>query len=386
MTKQPISINGDMDQQHLDTELTDIAMSSEDDPYKTVDITVTNISPEETTGTDLTDSTPVPTANIESENDSNTVVLMDGSGSEQTNSSPQQVENIVYIHENPTPGEVIPWALLGGLIGCALGIAGWNLLGKAVRSRVKNNPKSMVVLTLQGLGARENQQDSLAATEPERYPEQGTLLCLADGMGGLKNGSMVSRAAVTAVINKFETEDKSDPERLVASLVQSATNAVNMLLSPNFCSSGTTLLIGYVREGKFYCASVGDSRICLLRDGKMIHLNRPHIYEDELMLHYFNGEASYNNVRNYEKKGGLTSFLGMGPLKYVDFPTYHVSIQRGDRFVLMSDGVFNTLSDEELAKILNKKPKTITNQLNKAIEEKKKRFQDNYSAAIIVVR
>ena len=172
---------------------------------------------------------------------------------------------------------------------------------------------------------------------------------------------------------------------MVAAMVQNATIAVNRLLSPNFGSGGTTLLIGYAREGKFYCASVGDSRICLVREGKLIHLNRPHVLEDELILHYVNGEISYDDARNYQKKGGLTSYLGMGALKYVDFPLYHSSILKGDRFVLMSDGVFGTLSDEELVKVFSRKPKSISAALNKEIEKKQKRFQDNYSAAVIVV-
>ena len=279
----------------------------------------------------------------------------------------------------------VPWILLGILAGCIIGAAaGGFLVNRLKRGGITKTAKSLKVVTLQGLGTRESQQDSLAATEPELYAKQGTLLCVADGMGGLQNGSAVSRTAVQAVISTFNTIEKSDPERMVAAMVQNATIAVNRLLSPNFASGGTTLLIGYAREGKFYCASVGDSRICLVRQGKLIHLNRPHVLEDELILRYVNGEVSYDDARNYQKKGGLTSYLGMGSLKYVDFPLYHASILKGDRFVLMSDGVFNTLLDEELVRIFSKKPKNISSALNQEIQKKQKRFQDNYSAAVIV--
>lgn len=297
----------------------------------------------------------------------------------------QQTEQPVPVEPRPTAEEIVPWALLGLLAGCILGAVLWNFLSRMLKKRKRVlRARSLKVVTLQGLGARENQQDSLAATDPALYKKEGVLLCVADGMGGLQNGSVLSRTAVTAVNNKFPTLEKSDPERVLAILVQTAAAAVNMILGPNLGHGGTTLLLGYAYQGRFYCASVGDSRICLMRDGKLIHLNRPHIFEDELLLRYFNGEISYEDARNYEKKGGLTSYLGMGPLKYVDFPTYHVTIQKGDRFILMSDGIFNTLTDEDIARILSRKPKAISTILNSEIEKKQSRFQDNYSAAVLI--
>jgi serine/threonine protein phosphatase PrpC len=281
----------------------------------------------------------------------------------------------------------VPALLIGALAGCLVG-AGicWiisRLRGKGRAS--KNGRNKLQVVTLQVVGARENQQDSLAATDPELYSEQGVLLCVADGMGGLRNGGMVSRTAVSTVMSKFAVLDKTDPERMIAALVQSATSAVNMVLSPDYGSGGTTLLIGFVKDGLFYYAAVGDSRICLYRDGKLIHLNRPHVFEDELLLRYINGEISYDSARNYEKRGALTSYLGMGKLKYADIPAYHIPIRSGDRFVLMSDGIFNTLSDEEIAGIIGGRSDNVPAMLNREIEKKHTRFQDNYSAVVLAV-
>ncbi len=291
--------------------------------------------------------------------------------------------------EPPEANELgfVPGLLIGALAGCIVGAGiGWlvSRLRKKGGASKKGKDKVQVV-TLQGVGARENQQDSLAASDPERYSEQGVLLCVADGMGGLRNGGMISRTAVTTVMSKFAALDKTDPERMLAALVQSATSAVNMVLSPDYGSGGTTLVIGYAKDGVFYYAAVGDSRICLCRDGKLIHLNRPHVFEDELLLRYINGEISYDSARNYEKRGALTSYLGMGKLKYADIPAYHIPIRAGDRIVLMSDGVFNTLSDEEIAGIVEGPCKSAPAMLNREIEKKHTRFQDNYSVVILAV-
>ena len=291
--------------------------------------------------------------------------------------------------EPPEPAGLgfVPGLLIGALAGCLLG-AGIAWLVSKLRGKGRTSKKGadkMQVVTLQGVGARENQQDSLAASDPELYAEQGVLLCVADGMGGLRNGGMVSRTAVSTVMSKFAVLDKKDPDRMIAALVQSATSAVNMVLSPDYGSGGTTLLLGYAKDGVFYFAAVGDSRICLYRDGKLIHLNRPHVFEDELLLRYINGEISYDSARKYEKRGALTSYLGMGKLKYADVPAYHFPIQSGDRFILMSDGIFNTLSDEEIAEIVGGPCKSVPAMLNREIEKKHTRFQDNYSAVVLAV-
>ena len=300
----------------------------------------------------------------------------------------QQPEPIPPEPTEPDGPGFLPGLLIGALAGVLMG-AGVAWLLSSVRRAKKHTDKAgkgtLQVVTLQGVGARENQQDSLAASDPNLYAEQGVLLCVADGMGGLKNGGMVSRTAVSTVMSKFATLDKTDPDRMIAALVQSATSAVNMVLSPDYGSGGTTLLLGYVKDGLFSYAAVGDSRICLYRDEKLIHLNRPHVFEDELLLRYINGEISYDSARTYEKRGALTSYLGMGKLKYADIPSYHIPIRSGDRFILMSDGIFNTLSDEEIAAVIQNSPRSIPAMLNKEIERKHTRFQDNYSAVVLAV-
>ena len=274
-----------------------------------------------------------------------------------------------------------PGILLGLLLATALCLV---LLRRRKPARNPARP-TMKGITVQGVGQRENQQDSVYLSDPGQYAKDGVLLCLADGMGGLSNGQMVSRAAVSAVASKYLSSPKDDPMRLLALLVQSANSAVKMLLSPNYGTGGTTLLVGLLYRGRFYYASVGDSRIGLYRDGKLIHLNRQHVYEDELLLRSVNGEITYDQAVSYEKKGALTSYLGMGNLKYMDLPRFHVPLRRGDRIILMSDGVFNTLSDEEIGSILSGKTEAVPDRLTREVESKHVRYQDNFSAVVVSV-
>jgi len=281
-----------------------------------------------------------------------------------------------------------PTVLLGFLLGAAL----CALICAAV-SWIMTRPKkssglgkaSISGVVAQGIGSREDQQDALFLSDTSLYAKQGVLMCVADGMGGLMNGGMYSSTAVSAAAKQFISGGASDPQRLVAELTRNAVAEVNRAISPNFGSGGTTFLLGLLYEGRFYFSSIGDSRICLCRDGQLIRLNRQHSFGEELMLHHINDGLSYDSARYNEKSGALTSYLGMGTIKYVDIPDHGIDIRRGDRFVLMSDGVFNALSDVEIAAILSLEASQISDRLKRAVEGKHMMYQDNYSAVVVVV-
>lgn len=73
----------------------------------------------------------------------------------------------------------------------------------------------------------------------------------------------------------------------------------------------------------------------------------------------------------------------MGKLKYVDIPACPIQIRPGDRFILMSDGIYNALTDDELKACLRKPPEEAAKCIGEAIEEKGYSSQDNYTAVIL---
>ena len=282
----------------------------------------------------------------------------------------------------PSPGGFWPGLALGLVVGGALCAVLLTLLRRKLRG---GKPvRRLRCETVQGLGARKDQQDSFFLSDETAYGQMGLLACVADGMGGLANGAEVSRIAAADIGDVFRAASALEPERLMVTLVLNANASVNQKISPNFGSSGSTLVLGYVRDSALYLASVGDSRICLCRDGALTPLNRPHVFEQELLLHHINGNLSYDQAMGYDNKGALTSYLGMGVLKYADLPRKPIPLRRGDRIILMSDGVFNTLTDKEIIQALYKKPGRIGEELRQRVEAKKMPYQDNFTAVVLV--
>ena len=236
---------------------------------------------------------------------------------------------------------------------------------------------------LHAQGKRSSQQDSFFVSPAETIPTHGLLAIVGDGMGGLSNGDRVSQTAVSTMAENFFNL-KGDPMLLLLALLEQANKAVNKLLGPSGRNkSGSTIVAGLVKDGKFYYTSVGDSRICLYRKGTLYQLNREHIFHNDLLIQSVNGETTMQAALADKSSAGLTSFLGMGRLKYVDIPARPIDILPGDRFLLMSDGIYNALSDEELKSLLDRDPENAAQDIGAAIEAKGYTSQDNYTAVIL---
>lgn len=282
------------------------------------------------------------------------------------------------------------WAglgLLAGLLaaGTAAAVAGW-LSRRRQRQRPVPDAQAgrageVVVEKLHEQGARAGQQDCFFVSPAEEAA--GLLAVVADGMGGLSDGDKVSQAAVSAMAQGFYLA-QGGAQQVLLQLAEQANLAVNRLLGEDGAyRSGSTLAAGLIREGAFHYLSVGDSRICLYRRGNLYQLNREHIYRNELYIRYVNGEETLEGAAAHPKAAGLTSFLGMGQLKYIDLPAEPVKVLPGDRFILMSDGVYNALTGQELAAALAQEPGQVARALDSAIRAKGYQNQDNYTAVIL---
>ena len=235
---------------------------------------------------------------------------------------------------------------------------------------------------LHSQGKRSSQQDSFFVSPTEMISTHGLLAIVADGMGGLSNGDKVSQTAVSTMADGVYNME-GEPILVLLALLERANAAVNRLLGPSGRNkSGSTLVAGLIRDKKFYYLSVGDSRIYLYRGGELMQLNREHVFRNDLLLQAVNGEKSFQTAVSDKSGAGLTSFLGMGKLKYIDIPACPVDIHPGDQFLLMSDGVYNALSDAELKLHLSKSPSDAAAAIGEAIEAKGYTSQDNYTAVI----
>lgn len=255
-------------------------------------------------------------------------------------------------------------------------------------SRSKGDITAIEVGKLHEQGMREYQQDSFGVSDSALLNSHGILAVVADGMGGLSNGDKVSQCAVEEILDGFlACSETSDPEPALLLLARQAVKRVNVYLGEeNYRTSGSTLVMGLIKNNALSFLSMGDSRICLFRDGVLYQLNREHVYKNELAIKAVNEEITLTDVYTASNGSGLTSYLGMGSVSHIDYPASPIRLYPGDKIMLMSDGVYNALTEEELTSALKLNPSEAVDILRSAITKKAFSNQDNYTGIILECR
>jgi len=241
------------------------------------------------------------------------------------------------------------------------------------------------VAGIQSIGSRPTQQDCLGTATVE----SSVLAVIADGMGGLQHGDAVSRRIVQTMLTDSKDLTASQLHDNLLPLVSHANEEVNNMLSPaqedGEYVSGSTLVTAFAEPDQFQWVSIGDSRIYLLRSGRLLQLNTEHSFEADLLLQAVNRRISFPDARSHPKRRSLTSFIGMGELRYISFSMHPVPVAPGDVILLMSDGIFHTLSESEIEFSLSGStdPEMIARKIETAVLEKGNPRQDNFSLIVI---
>lgn len=243
---------------------------------------------------------------------------------------------------------------------------------------------SVNVAACQDIGAREDQQDSYEYSHPDLYAQQGLMAVVADGMGGLANGKAVSSALVRTFIDGFPQVSGyySQTADILLDLSIRANARVNQMLR-GADRSGSTLVAALVRDGYLHFLTVGDSRIYLYRGGALLQLNREHIYQEELAVKAVNQGASMAQVRSDRQAHSLTSYFGIGRIPSIDRNDEGIRLVPGDRILLASDGVFGTLTREQMEQAMQLEVQAAAERMGQMIRSEDKPYQDNNTLIIV---
>jgi protein phosphatase len=248
-----------------------------------------------------------------------------------------------------------------------------------------NGLTQMKIYNIQGIGKREDQQDSFG-TRGIDNPEGGVFSVVADGMGGISNGGEMSRLAVFTLLEEFSARDKNtDPAEFLLESVKKAQKAARAAI-PAGAMSGTTVAAVYYKGDNLWFISVGDSRISLYRGGRLTKLNRDHNVAAELDEMFARGEISRKAAKGDPTRASITSYIGTGDVFTADRNIKPLKIKDGDILLLTTDGIFDTVSDEELIKALKSgNLKTAGDAVTDMISDANRKNQDNFTAVFLKI-
>lgn len=176
------------------------------------------------------------------------------------------------------------------------------------------------------------------------------LLALSDGMGGAAAGEVASSLALGTLVRELHESGNERMDRALEAAVHVANARVLEAASnAERHGMGATLTAVVIVEGIAWIAEVGDSRAYLLRDRKLHQLTRDQSYVQMLVDM---GAISEAEAKDSPKKNVILQAVGTTPELRVALGA--LSLRRGDRLLLCSDGLTNEVDDQELAELLSR--------------------------------
>lgn len=172
------------------------------------------------------------------------------------------------------------------------------------------------------------------------------LIAVADGVSGMEGGEIASRTAIDTVLSAYrESPVAWGAAKRLYRAVQRANIEIHdrALIVTELRGMSTTLTAVVVDGGIAHAVHVGDSRLYLLRGGRMLQKTKDHTLAAEKRRI---GLVSAERLADHPDRSTLTRSLGrdlIAALDRLSFPLAH-----GDALLLCSDGLYNVLSHDEL--------------------------------------
>jgi serine/threonine protein phosphatase PrpC len=211
-----------------------------------------------------------------------------------------------------------------------------------------------VVKSDTGLVRTENQDFALATTAEEETSDSGTLLIVADGMGGHRGGAAASRLAGTTIRQEYLASSHDDIPGALRSAFQSANARIHAESVDNIelRGMGTTCSAIVVRDGVAYGAHVGDSRIYLYRGGSIRQLTEDHSLVATMVKE---GLLTTREAEVHPRRNVLQRSMGVIESLEVDL-LQSFAVEPGDVFVLCSDGLHGLVREGEIGEVVGSQP------------------------------
>ncbi len=180
---------------------------------------------------------------------------------------------------------------------------------------------------------------------------RGPLFVVCDGMGGVEGGEIASELASQVMWREMKgTPATRDPEvfaRLLRRAARVANHDVHAMAErePGLRGMGTTLSAAGMIGDRLIVATVGDSRVYVLRAGSLVQVTRDQSLHSALLA----AGHSANEAAN--AGGAILQALGVGD--DVDPSLSMTQLRAGDRILLCSDGLYGLVGDPAIALLLS---------------------------------
>ncbi len=196
---------------------------------------------------------------------------------------------------------------------------------------------------------RPKNQDYLFASDRQIgvFPD---LYLIADGMGGHESGEFASEYTIERVAGEAQKDTSRSMEDLLEHSLRLANAELRELAAARnlLLGMGTTVVAATVsRSGELLVASVGDSRLYVLRSTGLEQITHDHSLVQEMVDA---GTITPEEARVHPERNVITRAVGAEDRLEVDFR--RTAVHSGEVILLCTDGLTGMLKDEEITAII----------------------------------
>ena len=217
-----------------------------------------------------------------------------------------------------------------------------------------------------GLIRKNNEDVSLAITHPK--DENIHLLLVADGMGGKEHGEIAASYTAKSIEKWFKGKAVSVLNNLekIEGQLYNLLEKINEEIIKKFGEgvSGTTLSLALINHEGTVLANVGDSRIYIYKEKKLIQLSED---ASDVWYYYKYGAVKKDDLRFFYNNNIITSCIGLShDICKIDM---EIIANDYDMILLFTDGVTDLITDRKIKKIIEstKKEKILSAIIHEAV-------------------
>ncbi len=202
---------------------------------------------------------------------------------------------------------------------------------------------------------------------------------VSDGVGGSFGGEIASSALVKAFI-KFVGAQKVISEADVESLLFELKEAVDATHIEYECDEMMCTFVSViVNKNNLIFLNIGDSPSFIFRNNKLQMMSTLDTYANKLLK----DGMSLEEVSKIDTAHCITACFGLKSMSIYSVHTLMDKPEKGDKYLLMSDGIYDYIQEAELETLLinNKDINKFAKEIERIVLERG--AHDNYSLVVI---
>src|SRR5512135_195601 len=237
--------------------------------------------------------------------------------------------------------------------------------------RIERSHLSVVAETHPGMTGKNNEDRfAVSAYRLDRSSRLPALFAvLSDGIGGHRAGEVAAELAVERISQVVSKSSGKNPLEVLSAGIANASQEIyaQAQANPERQGMGATCACAWVLNDRLYTATVGDSRIYLLRNGAIHQVTTDHTWIQEALD---KGVLKPEQAHGHPNAHVIRRYLGSPTPPKVDFrlrlegdetdrrasSNQGTQLLEGDMLLICSDGLTDLVKDKEILACVQKYP------------------------------